>query len=200
MARFGRGGVPNGIRDLKCAGADTLSKAAFDRYGVRHTPYNVPFDCFLPLALNPAHQRRALPLLPACLGKMLRQPAGSGGPDNILVAIAMLIKTTSVEMVGGAVGSGPTTPYGGTPPAITNVMSDAALQIFCHLHHLLLAVVLEPGGDKVLASARQQVLSFVQGGPQARTKARCPDLGVLLVALLLVPRMKCPGPALRRPS
>jgi hypothetical protein len=73
-------------------------------------------------------------------------------------------------------------------------MSDAALQTFCHLHHLLLAAALQPGSQLAVV-ARRNVCAFVSSQP-ARHKSGCPDLGVLMVQLLLVPKASVPWAAL----
>ena len=56
--------------------------------------------------------------------------------------------------------------------------------------HRLLAVALQPG-SRVLQLARERVTCFMRD-PAARTKARTPDIGVLLVDYLLVPREEAP--------
>jgi hypothetical protein len=72
-------------------------------------------------------------------------------------------------------------------------MSDAALQTFCHLHHLLLAAALQPG-SQLVQSACRDVRAFV-ASPAARHKSSCPDLGLLMVQLLLVPKTSVPWAA-----
>lgn len=79
---------------------------------------------------------------------------------------------------------------------MTKGMSDNALQGFAHLHHLLLsAVTLWPvDGPAILAAAERDVRRFMSS-PAARHKAACPDLGMLLVKLLLVPADAVPWAA-----
>ena len=78
-------------------------------------------------------------------------------------------------------------------------MSDAALSVFCHLHHLLLTVALQQ--PSMVEEARTAVSHFMQN-PAHRTKQHCPDLGALLIKLLLVPCDEVPweqfAPALLR--
>eukprot|EP00873_Tetraselmis_striata_P041162 jgi/Tetstr1/461426/TSEL_006536.t1 len=61
-------------------------------------------------------------------------------------------------------------------------MCDSAVQAFYHMHHMLLAVALRD--HTVVQGAVRDVLAFVNG---QTSKDKCPDLGVLLVKLLLVP-------------
>ncbi len=54
----------------------------------------------------------------------------------------------------------------------------------------LLAVALSPLGQELVSEARRDVCAFVSGADNGATrhKERCPDLGVLLIELLLVPK------------
>lgn len=57
----------------------------------------------------------------------------------------------------------------------------------------LLAATLQPGSQ--LARCAQQDVAAFLAGREGRHKGRCPDLGVLLVKLLLVPREAVPWAA-----
>jgi ubiquitin-protein ligase len=189
--------------------ADYLSLEAF-KAGVRRSAWNQPFDAFLPLYLNPAHGRAALELLPACVADMQQRGRTSGyaggagsssaprlSPQALLKVMAQLLNSLVVELAGagkegqrGSSGSRKRSreAEGGAP--VSRSMSDAALQTFCHLHHLLLAAALQPG-SQLMSEARREVQAFVSSS-SARHKQRCPDLGVLLVQLLLVPKEAVP--------
>lgn len=54
----------------------------------------------------------------------------------------------------------------------------------------LLAAALQPG-SKIISVARQHVTRFMRD-PYQRSKSRCPDLGILLVEYLLVPKEEAP--------
>lgn len=184
------------VRGLS-AKTDYLSWQAFQQ-GVRKSAWNVSFDAFLPLYLNPEHGKRALAELPhftrgictpSCQSGRLPSDSATPPAVELLQVLALLINSLVVEMVGGTIANA--SPGVRTPILeVTRAMSDAALQAFCHLHHLLLAVSLQPG-SQILSLARLHVTRFLRD-PAHRSKQQCPDLGVLLVDYLLVPREEVP--------
>lgn len=100
--------------------------------------------------------------------------------------MGLLINGLVVEMVSGG------------KAALTRHMSDVALSGFCHLHHLLLALALEGnhgilkgGSDGLISQALADVRTFIDD-PEGRLKKNCPDLGRLLVSLLLVSEEEAP--------
>lgn len=168
---------------------DLLSHRAYKEHNVRRSAWNFPVNRFLPLPLDPLHAERALPLLKPCLARMLAPTDVPDAPqaacsrdmsgDGLIAIMAQLINSTVV----GLVKDGP------QQHTVAAHMSDAALQVFCHLHHLLLSAVAGLPNDEGAHLSRaciRDVQAFVSS-PDARSKARCPDLGVLLVKLLLVP-------------
>ncbi|GIL83920.1 hypothetical protein Vretimale_10919 [Volvox reticuliferus] len=169
---------------------DLLSYGAFHG-GVRRSAWNMPFDAFIPLALNVRHAAHAIQLLPRCVGDML----GSRGKitdEHLLEVLARLMNSLVVEMVFDK----PQKASGSTTAATKDVaprhMSDAALKGFCHLHHLLLTVALAKGRSSggegaLLLRCQHDVLAFV-ADRAARHKSRCPDLGLLLIKYVLVPK------------
>jgi hypothetical protein len=176
--------------------SDYLAEAAFVQ-GVRRSAWNHRFDAFLPLYLNPRHGPHALALLPQYVTGML-DPSCSGkkvgrvmqqavSPKELLTVMAQLINSQVVELM-----STREVEYNWytRTTSISRGMSDAALQTFCHLHHLLLAAALQPG-SRLTEVALKEVQAFVDS-PAGRGKQRCPDLGVLLVQLLLVPKEAVP--------
>lgn len=69
-------------------------------------------------------------------------------------------------------------------------LSDTTLQALCHLHHLMLSASLQPGSQlRQVALEDVQLFARSEG---ARHKSRCPDLGLLLVEYLLVPKEVVP--------
>ncbi|KAG2434704.1 hypothetical protein HXX76_007594 [Chlamydomonas incerta] len=200
---------------------DTLSLAAFAADGVRRSAWNQPFDAFLPLAVNAAHGRAALRVLRHSVAAMLRLPhAQHVRAEHLLDVVARLMNTLVVGVCtpppqkqdGGAVRHAHVREpeydqdrRGGGRPPVPRHMSDAALQSFCHLHHLLLTLVVEGEGGgggglgrAVLEAAARDVCAFI-ARPEARRKSACPDLGLLLVKFLLVPRDTAPWAAFAPP-
>ena len=147
---------------------DYVSLEAFN-LGVRHSAWNMAFDAFLPLYLNPEHGSRALAALPSCISSLLgaTSSASSGKrPSQLLDVMSLLMNSLVVEMVSGSSAS----------VTVSRHMSDAALAGFCHLHHLLLAVALQPDGAALMQQAARDVSAFMDD-PTARHKQHSPDLG-----------------------
>lgn len=149
---------------------DLVSGFAFHTHGVRKSAWNFPVNAFLPLVLNAEHGKKALRMLPDMLPSM----APRGRSTSILNVIAQIMNSLVVSLVQ----EGKQTP---------SHMSDAALGVFCHLHHLLLTVATsDTKGDAIIRESMDDVKDFISS-PHKRNKRYCPDLGVLLVKLLLVP-------------
>ena len=180
--------------------ADYISVEAFSA-GVGKSAWNHPFDAFLPLYLNPTHGTRALQLLPSYLRGMQQRTCSTGPlatntpmePRALLTVLAQLLNSLVVQLVDLKPSSSTSTTraptgYGYEAPAagVSRQLSDAALQTFCHLHHLLLAAAVQPG-SQLIQTASQHVSAFVNQEGE-RHKSKCPDLGVLLVEFLLVPK------------
>ena len=153
--------------ELSIASTDPLSSAAFVGADVRLSPWNIPFDAFLPIILNADHAQRALNALPRFLPDM------SATGDDLVGVIARLFNGLVVELMRTKTNAG-----------VARHMSDAALATFCHLHHLLVAVARRNPG--IVDECTRDVLRFVRE-PAARRKTLCPDLGLLMVKYLLVP-------------
>lgn len=160
--------------NLSITPGDKLSLKAFQS-GVRLTAWNIPFTAFLPVIINADHAERALDALPQCLRAMMAAGQNPADPAALLDVIARLFNGLVVELTQSRSDGN----------RIARHMSDAALETFCHLHHLLVAVVVRrhPG---IADACTRDVLRFVQD-PAARRKAACPDLGLLLVKYMLVP-------------
>ncbi|KAG1656605.1 hypothetical protein FOA52_008428 [Chlamydomonas sp. UWO 241] len=155
------------LRGVSVAAGEYLSYAAFQK-GVRLSAWNggTPFDAFLPLYLNPEHGARCMKELPMFVDGLNDRGCSSGQPAG--VRCAKVYARALLRVLG-------------------HMLNSLA---FCHLHHLLLAVALQPGSG-VAELARHDVRAFMTQ-PAARTKEACPDLGVLLVELLLVPCSDAP--------
>jgi hypothetical protein len=77
--------------------------------------------------LNLEHGQRALTALPQCINGILGAPAAATVHERELLAVlSLLMNSLVVEVVAG----------GAATKGVSRHMSDAALQGFCHLHHL----------------------------------------------------------------
>ena len=205
--------VPQGPLSRLSTHGDLVSLEAFQA-GVRDPAFGheVPFDAFLPLYLYPAHGQQALTVLPACVAAILdpastgvRQPAAMAAPQQpagpsisqppppqhadarALLQVTLRVCWSGWQPTPKEAGPEDTPPPHPLPQRHpTRHPSDAAMSTFCHLHHLLLAAALQPG-SRLAETAEADVKSFL-AGREGRTKSACPNLAVLLVKLLLVPK------------
>ncbi|GLC46610.1 hypothetical protein PLESTM_001896500 [Pleodorina starrii] len=183
---------------------DLLSLRAFDAGGVRRSAWNVPFDAFILLALNDRHARhaaRASALLPRCVARMVGCGSAEMNEEKLLDVLARLMNSLVVQMVsGGGAGGGVGGVVGGVGSGVVGRASAT-----CMLHHLLLTTALAAapersssgaGGGRgagLVARCIRDVRTFVGNGgggdgEAARHKTRCPDLGLLLIKYVLVPK------------
>ena len=165
------------VKLISLAGYDYLSLASFDGPGaVRKSAWNLPFNAFLPLYLNPTHGRRALCVLHDQTDRILGAAhRDMEAHEKLLFCFGKLMNSLVVDLFS-------------TKEQDKRHMCDAAIQAFFHMHHLLIAVSLSPGcgGQDILRTAERDITAFVDDQRQ-RHKSVCPDLGVLLLKLLLVP-------------
>ena len=169
--------------ELSIASMDLLSSSAFNgtgvhAAGVRLSPWNIPFDAFLPVIINADHAERALNALSRYLPTMMVTGENPNDPVALMDVIARLFNGLVVELMRAHTNG----------DRVARHMSDAALATFCHLHHLLVTVVVRRHPN-IANDCTRAVLRFVQE-PASRHKKVCPDLGLLLVKYMLVP-MDC---------
>lgn len=172
------GAEQQAVKKISLAGYDYLSLSAFEGEDkVRLSAWNQQLNAFLPLYLNPAHGRRSLAVLyrhvSAMLGPAYRSMPKTG---KLLFCFGKLMNSLIIDLFLRTGGQD------------KRHMCDAAIEAFFHMHHMLLAVALEDntGSENVVLAAQCDIINFVES-PQARHKNKCPDLGVLLLKLLLVP-------------
>lgn len=159
--------------------SNLLSLDAFMR-GHRHSAWNLPVNEVLPVVLNQQHEPRCMAALPQRVASMLGLPSSSTPSHrNLLDIMAKMMNTLVVEVVKSDDGKG----RHGT--VLPRHMSDVALLSFIHLHHLLITAALSNAA--MLADAEATLRLFLSH-PEQRAKDKCPDLGMLLILLLLVPR------------
>jgi ubiquitin-protein ligase len=146
--------------------------------GVRRDVWNQSrLSHFIPLIINRRHAPKALAAIPTAVNDIVGC-AQCDTPSALLKVIGMAMTTLAAEMM--------TTNY--VDVTAVNVssryVSDAAMETFLHLHHLLVAYTVEH--PEVAKLARNVVLNFVNN-PVMRHKSRCPNLGLLFAYMLLVP-------------
>lgn len=161
----------NNVRNMSIAGYDYLGYAAFANDKVRMTAWNTPFTDFLPVYLNPTHGARALQVLKTTV------------KCDLVFAMGKLMNGMIVDLCKED-----------APSHSRRMLCDSAVQAFFHMHHLLLAVALSD--PAVLKEAEREVTAFANGSTHKKTS---PDLGVVLIYMLLVPATRVPWSQFVRP-
>ena len=204
----GRAGT---LRDVRVA-LDLLSEEAFTVDAVRTSVWKAPFSGFLPLALEPAHFERAVPALRRAAqhafgegatvrpARPARSSRGTPGCQCFLCAptctpsplcsraAADVPQTTQLlDLLAAAMNSMVVALFRSCEGAAAPQLhaSEAALDGYCALHHLLLRCAQR--WPEIGAEAYRRVRGFVDH-EHARRKASSPDLGRLLVCLTLAGR------------
>jgi ubiquitin-protein ligase len=172
-----------------------LSYAAFKDHAVRKSAWNEPFDAFLPLVINGRHGERAVRTfldvsVPDMLGRRTAPCAAAAGsmrdPNDVLGVLSKIMNSLVIEVTDTDQRRGQSSPA--TAGGLVRHMSDAAVLGFCQLHHLLVTLATTRSlQNSLVQRARADVESFVRSA-DGRHKRRCPDLGMLLIKLMLVPK------------
>lgn len=150
---------------------DLLSLSAF-KAGMRATPAGPSerVEALLPLYITADHFKSALPHMPALLAKLAPERVGPDGsppsPDAWLDVISKVLNTAVVLLCDQGVS-----------------ISQRALQVYCSVHRLLLALAEHYRLFEVAAER----LSVFEASHAGRTKAACPNLGLLFPLLSLSP-------------
>jgi len=146
---------------------------------------------FLPVVLNKAHRPRALSALPRALAAILgTSNRECDVPLDLLHVVGLAMTTLVAEMMTAdthtahAARSARYARYARSARS-GRFLSDAGMETFLHLHHLLVSVAAEH--PRLADHAQASVERFVRC-PDRRSKQHCPNLGVLFVHMLLVPR------------
>jgi ubiquitin-protein ligase len=152
---------------------DLLSHDAFYRLGVRQSVHNLPFEHWLPLPISWRHWGQVRGRVDTTLKKMA--PAVVRGPENGPVPVRVVyhfmndivVRLNEVASKADARSS-------------LRHASEKAIESYFHLFHLLVCMACE--SPAIVRQANAMLQGFAAG---RRSKKDCPNLGHLLVALLV---------------
>ncbi|CAA7262929.1 unnamed protein product [Cyclocybe aegerita] len=191
---------------------DWLSLEAFETFKIRKSIQKRPFDHFLPLAFNRLHFLNSKAEIWKCLGaidkafcdaefalyrRTKRKPTRRAGPPakpyhtvDVLYRMMNNIVVSLMQSCDGTVGS---KGRRSQEPSLLYA-SEKAVVSYCLLLHLLMC--LSRSTPAILTDATNKLRAFVDN-PGERYKAKTPDMGEFIIAVILVLVMpqvgtKCP--------
>ncbi|KAF8965124.1 hypothetical protein BDZ97DRAFT_1659465 [Flammula alnicola] len=180
---------------------DWLSMEAFDVFKVRKSIQKRPFDFFLPIAFNRPHFRKserevwkrlavietALRTAEANISKKSGHPSNRRldpplKPHHTVDVLYRMMNNIVVSLMKSCDDSMQTTNrYHETPTLLR--ASEKAVVSYCHLFHLLIRLCATT--PAILHDATWKLRTFVMR-PEARLKSHTPDMGELIVIVMLV--------------
>ncbi len=152
---------------------DLISLTAVMRLHIWRSIHGAGFEHWLPLALSRLHWQRVRDMARSELARVGRDARLAGPPWEVLFAFMDNLATQLNEDRGRPI----------LPPLKTSTLrhvSERAIESYFHLFHLLLCMAVDD--PAVVEAANERVGSFARG---RTTKADCPSLGRLLIALLI---------------
>jgi ubiquitin-protein ligase/Mg-chelatase subunit ChlD len=156
---------------------DLLSAEAFYKHGCRTTVYkDCKFDSFLPLYINHAHGKRALPVARKAIDELWKKENKNNrvGPKTVLDTLIKLMNTTVIDMMKTVMDL--------NVAEIQLYDSIKALEGYMGFHHLLLAFADED--PRIVRIAEERIGHFLNKAA-CRDKEVTPDIGELIVCLAL---------------
>lgn len=178
---------------------DWLSMEAFDDFNVRNSIEKRQFSYFLPLAFSRAHFSRAhkeiwkrltaidagLRKAEADLHRKTKRPSNRRlGPPVKSHHVVDVVYRMMNNIVVSLMKSCDDTIHGHSSKAPTLMhASERAVVSYCHLFHLLIRLC--ETTPAILQDANYKVRRFIDR-PETRVKARTPDMGELIVLVMLV--------------
>lgn len=163
---------------------DYISKDAFQKLGVRTSVQGVPFRYWLPLPFSEVHWRRVKDDALMSMEAIGRAAGISGPKENVLYAI---MNDVTVKLCEATSGDGSSS--NDRRSSHSNSMnrkstlthaSEKAVESYYQLYHLL--VTLATDDPEIAAESSRRIKAFMDGD---RSKTNSPNLGHLLVALLI---------------
>jgi ubiquitin-protein ligase len=154
---------------------DLISRQAVHGLAVRKSIHGIPFWVWLPIPISHAHWRRVECRVPASLST-IADAAKLTDPGLVLYAFMndiVVRLNQDIETRVEAQHSSKST---------LRHASEKAIEAYFHLFHLLLCLGTSPAGRGMVPAANRMIESFLAG---RTTKAHVPNLGYLLIALLI---------------
>ncbi|KAI4862273.1 hypothetical protein F4820DRAFT_463726 [Hypoxylon rubiginosum] len=153
---------------------DLLSKEAFDHWNIRHSVNNLRFEHWLPLPIAHPHWRRVKGDVASSLqGMATFVQGGKFGSAQVIFAFMNDVVVRLNKVAEG---------HQSYESRISNLRhaSEKAIDSYFHLFHLLVCLATED--PSLVKKANALLQQFMSG---KRSKTDCPNLGHLLIALLI---------------
>ncbi|KAJ7175957.1 hypothetical protein C8R46DRAFT_1174657 [Mycena filopes] len=171
---------------------DWLSERAFDEFGVRESVEKRDFAFFLPLAFSRPHFERAYASILKRLGEldaavqkaentMSRNPRRPAQRYEVVGVVYRMMNNIVVSLMKSC-----DTALSGAQSSSSKTLlhaSEKAVVAYCHLFHLVLCLC--RADPSLLRDATLRLRRFI-ARKDARVKAQVPDLGELIIPIMLV--------------
>ncbi|KAI8960240.1 hypothetical protein F5Y11DRAFT_273167 [Daldinia sp. FL1419] len=154
---------------------DLLSREAFRGWGIRSSVNNIQFDHWLPLPISPGHWHRVRGFVPISLNAMVHK-IKNPGPFSEAQVVFTFMNDVVVRL--NQVTESVTNHF--SPKTNLRHASEKAIDSYFHLFHLLVCLAVD--NPALVKQANSLLQNFMNG---KRSKADCPNLGHLLIALLI---------------
>ncbi|KAJ7289126.1 hypothetical protein C8J57DRAFT_1114727 [Mycena rebaudengoi] len=172
---------------------DWLSEQAFDNFGIRKSIEKRDFTFFLPLAFSRPHFLRAQPRIWSRLAEidaevqkaenqMSRNPRRRAATPQRQETVGVIYKMMTNIVVSLMRSCDDALSVGGQQKSILHA-SEKAVISYCHLFHLLICLCRTT--PLILRDATDRLWRFIDK-KDFRTKTHVPDLGELIILIMLV--------------
>ncbi|KAK5739669.1 hypothetical protein LTR17_005153 [Elasticomyces elasticus] len=161
---------------------DYLSEEAFKNLRVRRSVQGLEFEHWLPLPFSEAHWKRVRSSVDDALlgiGSRIESPSVVETLYTFMNDVVVQLSQASADDRYGE-SAGRYSIYGSSVKSTLTHASEKAVESYFQLYHLL--VILATDRPQIVADATARIGRFLGG---KRDKTTCPNLGNLLVALLI---------------
>jgi ubiquitin-protein ligase len=158
---------------------DLISKTAFRDMRVRKSIHGVLFQIWLPIAITRRHWLQVKPDLDKALTEIQHRAQVPGPKVMVLLAFMNDIVVRLSQDLENQTSRNPQGAAFVTHSTLRHA-SEKAIDSYFHLFHLLLCMAVE--NDQIVRDANRLIDAFRKG---ATSKTACPNLGYLLIALLI---------------